>query len=72
MSRVVHEAGGNAACSKRDGQGEKRAYNHAMLLPERRALMQQWADALDELKAGGKIIQIRSAVTLMGGSASVG
>ena len=39
----------------------RRAYNHAKLLPEKRALMQQWADALDELKAGGKIIKIRAA-----------
>ena len=39
----------------------RRAYNHAKLIPERRALMQQWADALDELKAGGKIIKIRAA-----------
>lgn len=36
----------------------RRAYNHAQLLPERSALMQQWADALDELKAGGKILPV--------------
>ncbi|MCD4726739.1 MAG: tyrosine-type recombinase/integrase [Pirellulales bacterium] len=39
----------------------RRAYNHAKLLPERRALMQQWADALDDFKGGGKVIPIRSA-----------
>lgn len=31
----------------------RRAYNHAKLIPERRALMEQWA--------GGKIIPIRVA-----------
>jgi len=39
----------------------RRAYNHAKLLPERKSLMQDWADTLDTLKAGGKIIPIRAA-----------
>ncbi|MFZ0497137.1 MAG: hypothetical protein WBD65_00140 [Methylocella sp.] len=30
------------------------AYNHAQYLPERRRMMQQWADYLDKLKAGRK------------------
>jgi hypothetical protein len=29
-----------------------RAYNRTAYLPERRAMMQQWSDYLDELKAG--------------------
>ncbi|WP_163337930.1 tyrosine-type recombinase/integrase [Desulfopila sp. IMCC35008] len=37
----------------------KAAYNHAEHLPERRKMMQYWADYLDGLKAGGKIIPIR-------------
>lgn len=34
------------------------AYNRAEHLPERRRMMQAWADYLDGLKAGGKIIPI--------------
>lgn len=40
----------------------RRAYNHAKLLPERKTLMQQWADALDELKVGTKIIKFKASV----------
>ena len=32
------------------------AYNRAEYLPERRAMMQQWADYLDKLKAGAEVI----------------
>ena len=32
------------------------AYNHALYLKQRTAMMQQWADYLDELKAGAKIV----------------
>lgn len=35
------------------------AYNRAQKLPERRAMMQAWADYLDGLKAGGKVVGIR-------------
>jgi len=35
------------------------AYNHAQYFPERRKMMQQWADYLNNLKAG--------AVTALGG-----
>ena len=28
------------------------AYNHAQYLPERRKMMQEWADYLDSLRAG--------------------
>lgn len=35
------------------------AYNRAMKLPERRIMMQAWADYLDGLKAGGKVVGIR-------------
>ena len=40
----------------RDPNG--RAYNRTAHLPERRKMMQQWADYLDKLKAGVKIIPI--------------
>ena len=44
----------------RDPNG--RAYNRTAHLPERRKMMQEWADHLDGLKAGGEVIPIdRSA-----------
>jgi hypothetical protein len=44
----------------RDPNG--RAYNRTAHLPERRKMMQEWADYLDKLKAGAEIISInRSA-----------
>ena len=36
----------------------KAAYNHAQHLPERQRMMQSWADYLDGLKAGGRVIAI--------------
>ncbi len=35
-----------------------RAYNRTTHLPERRAMMQRWADYLDGLKQGAKVIPI--------------
>jgi integrase len=37
------------------------AYNKAQRLAERRQMMQAWADYLDGLKAGGKVVPIRRA-----------
>ena len=34
------------------------AYNHALYLKQRASMMQHWADYLDELKAGAKVIPI--------------
>jgi integrase len=31
-------------------------YNHAQYLPERTTMMQQWADYLDAIKAGDKVV----------------
>ncbi len=45
------------AHSERDGV--RAAYNFAEHLPERRKMMQRWADYLDELKAGAKVIPFR-------------
>lgn len=36
-----------------------RAYNRTSHLPERRVMMQQWADYLDKLKAGADVIPLR-------------
>jgi integrase len=35
-----------------------RAYNRTKHLPERRKMMQQWADYLDKLKAGADVIPL--------------
>jgi integrase len=35
-----------------------RAYNRTAHLPERREMMQRWADYLDKLKAGSEVILI--------------
>lgn len=35
------------------------SYNFAKYLPERRLMMQQWADYLDKLKAGAEVVQFR-------------
>jgi hypothetical protein len=40
----------------RDPNG--RAYNRTAHLPERRRLMQQWADYLDKLKGGAEVIPL--------------
>jgi integrase len=37
-----------------------RAYNRTQHLPERRKMMQTWADYLDGLKAGAKVIPFRT------------
>ena len=42
----------------RDPNG--RAYNRTAHLPERRKMMQEWADYLDKLKAGAELIQLDS------------
>ena len=41
----------------RDPNG--RAYNRTAHLPQRRAMMQEWADYLDKLKAGADVISLR-------------
>ena len=44
----------------RDPNG--RAYNRTAHLPERRKMMQSWADYLDKLKAGADVISLREVV----------
>ena len=36
------------------------AYNRAEYLPERKTMMQEWADYLDKLKAGADVIQLHA------------
>ncbi|MFV8570033.1 tyrosine-type recombinase/integrase [Marinobacter sp. SBS5] len=40
-----------------------RAYNRTTWLPERRNMMQQWADYLDNLKAGSNVVSINEAAS---------
>ena len=54
----VHLIEHQLAHAVRDPLG--RAYNRTAHLPERKAMMQRWADYLDELRAGAKIIQLHS------------
>lgn len=37
------------------------AYNFATYLPQRRRMMQDWADHLEQLRQGAKIIPLRAA-----------
>ncbi len=37
------------------------AYNHALYLKQRATMMQHWADYLDELKAGAKVVPFKTA-----------
>lgn len=46
----------------RDPNG--RAYNRTSHLAERRRMMQQWADYLDKLKSGAKVMQLSKRSTL--------
>ena len=60
-STSLHEQGWSSDIIERQlSHGErnpvKAAYNHAEYLPERRKMMQSWADYLDGLRAVGKII----------------
>ena len=44
-----------AHCERNEVRG---AYNRAEYLPERKRMMQQWADYLDKLKAGAEVITL--------------
>lgn len=65
-STILNEQGWNRdaierqlAHSERDGV--RAAYNYAEYLPERKRMMQSWADYLDGLAAGADVISIRKA-----------
>jgi len=36
------------------------SYNRTKFLPARKAMMQQWADYLDEIKVGAEVVQLHS------------
>jgi len=63
-STVLHEQGWPSDIIERqlahaEPNSIKAAYNHAQHLPERRKMMQSWADYLDGLKAGAKVVALR-------------
>jgi len=60
-STLLNEMGFHPDCIERQLAHYERnkvraAYNHAQYLPERRRMMQQWADYLDDLADGGKVV----------------
>ncbi len=64
-STLLHELGHPHAVIERQlAHGERNkvsaSYNFAEYLPERRVIMQKWADYLDGLRAGGMVIPLRS------------
>jgi len=50
-----------AQLSHVDGSKVRAAYNHAQWLDERRDMMTAWADYLDNVRTGGKVIPFRQA-----------
>jgi len=62
-STILHEQGWNTdvierQLSHKEGNAIKGAYNHARHLPERRKMMQQWANYLDGLRDGAQIVSM--------------
>ena len=65
-STVLHEQGWPSDIIERqlahaERNSIKAAYNHAQHLPKRRKMMQAWADYLDTLRIGSKVISLRRA-----------
>jgi integrase len=65
-STILHEQGWPSDIIERqlahaERNSIKAAYNHAQYLPERRKMMQSWADYLDTLKNGGQVVPLRRA-----------
>lgn len=42
----------------KDKDQTRAAYNHAQYLPQRKKMMQDWADLIDRLAAGGKVVTL--------------
>jgi len=66
-SSLLHEAGWDSnlielQLAHRDTNTVRAIYNRAERLEERRKMMQAWADYLDTIKSGAKIIPIRARV----------
>jgi len=65
-STLLNEQGCNRDAIERqlahaERNNVRAAFNYAEFMPERRKMMQAWADYLDGLKSGAKIIPIRAA-----------
>jgi integrase len=65
-STMLNEQGWNADAIERqlahvEGNSVRAAYNHAQHIPERKKMMQAWADYLDGLAAGADVISINRA-----------
>ncbi len=68
-STLLNEMGWNRDAIERQLAHAERdniraAYNYAEYLPERRRMMQAWADYLDRLKSGARIINIDRSVNI--------
>jgi hypothetical protein len=63
-STLLNEQGFNPDAIERQlahkAAGVRATYNAAEYLPERRRMMQHWADYLDGLKAGADVVAIHS------------
>lgn len=64
-STLLNEQGFNRDAIERqlahaERDGVRAAYNYAEYLPERKRMMQQWADYLDTLKIGAQVIPLRA------------
>ena len=62
-STILHEQGWPSDVIERqlahaERNSIKAAYNYAQYLPERQKMMQSWADYLDTLKSGGKVVSL--------------
>lgn len=65
-STLLNEQGWNRDAIERqlahaERNSVRAAYNYAEFMPERKKMMQAWADYLEELKVGARIIPMRSA-----------
>lgn len=65
-STLLNEQGWNRDAIERqlahsERNGVRAAYNYAEFMPDRRKMMQAWADYLDALREGGKVVPIFKA-----------
>lgn len=62
-STILNEQGWNRDAIERqlahaERDNVRAAYNYAEHMPERRKMMQQWADYLDKLRAGAEVVPL--------------
>ena len=65
-STLLNEQGWNRDAIERqlahaERNSVRAAYNYAEFMPERKKMMQAWADYLEGIKTGAKIVHIRAA-----------